>query len=76
MDRGAWWATVHGVTESDRTEHQNVVLTTGWKAANPSERLRITQASHTNHPPATPQPLQLCVCVYVCVHNQHSVPMD
>ena len=20
-DRGAWWATIHGVTESDRTEH-------------------------------------------------------
>ena len=21
MDRGAWWATVHGVTESDMMEH-------------------------------------------------------
>ena len=26
MDRGACWATVHGVTESDTTEHTNIQL--------------------------------------------------
>ena len=24
MDRGAWWATVHGVTELDTTEHIHI----------------------------------------------------
>ena len=26
MDRGVWWATVHGVTESDRTEQLTLSL--------------------------------------------------
>ena len=28
MDRGAWWATVHGVTELDMTEQLRVSLFT------------------------------------------------
>ena len=26
MDRGTWWATVHGVTESDKTEHTPYIM--------------------------------------------------
>ena len=26
VDRGAWWATVHGVTESDKTEHVCTII--------------------------------------------------
>ena len=29
MDRGAWWATVHGVTKRDTTERFGIALYTG-----------------------------------------------
>ena len=28
MDRGAWWATVHGVTESNMTKHSTEIILT------------------------------------------------
>ena len=37
MDRGAWWATVHGVTESDRTDQLTLCFTFNpihWEAMN------------------------------------------
>ena len=30
MDRGAWWATIHGVTESDMTESLTLPLSKLW----------------------------------------------
>ena len=33
MDRGAWWATIHGVTESDTTEHIRMRTHTGAAAS-------------------------------------------
>ena len=29
MDRGTWWATIHGVTEADSTEHTHKVKSKG-----------------------------------------------
>ena len=26
MDRGAWWATVHGIAVSDTTEHVHIII--------------------------------------------------
>ena len=41
MDRGAWWATVHGVTKSPMKETR--VLSLGWE--NPLEKEMATHSS-------------------------------
>ena len=42
MCRGAWWATVHGVAESDLTKHSTHVYTLHWHSVGPLRRRKVT----------------------------------
>ena len=54
LDSGAWWATVHGITESDRTEHTDTLVKhlftqqqTNLKSSNLSKRVRKKSVQQT-----------------------------
>ena len=49
MDGGAWWATIHGVTESDTTWHLNINKTSGTQRL--SDLLVVTQLVNAESDP-------------------------
>ena len=51
MDRGTWWATVHGVTESDRTEATQHTRRPYPKLLNSSLSGLVPGNLHFNCPP-------------------------
>ena len=48
MDRGAWQATVHGVSESDTTEHMHKHTHTNHKIHRETKHRRVTIQESTN----------------------------
>ena len=46
MERGAWWATVHGVTEPDMTEQLTFSLSTRGLAKEPATTGRVGTCSN------------------------------
>ena len=58
MDRGAWWVTVHGVTESDTTEQ---LSTQQHDGKGKTSRLRLLKAQE-----------EPCLCLTESPHNADS----
>ena len=67
MDRGAWWATVHGVAESDTSD-----LACKWTKT--MFNLKSTHTFKTNFQ-FTRNTHRVCVCVCVCSVGSDSVTL-
>ena len=68
MDRGAWWATVQGVTKSQTQLKQLSRHATYFKSPNWSEFNSVDQIFSTQYLSREKEREWVCVCVCVCTH--------
>ena len=71
MDRGSWWAIVHGVAESNRTEQLTLSLYTKWIT---NKDLLYSTGNYTQYVAIACKGKQSEIYIYIYIKLNHFTP--